>query len=125
MRDIIFRGKLIADGSWSYGNLVVKPIDISIITPDDTPLGKYGQVIPETIGQYTGLTDKKGKKIFEGDILENEEGSIYSASYSNEVVFRKGLFFADGILEFLPNDFELCEVIGNIHDNPELLGVGK
>ncbi|MGN1130216.1 MAG: YopX family protein, partial [Ruminococcus sp.] len=83
------------------------------------------QVIPETVGQYTEFKDKNGKRVFEGDILENEEGYIYSGIYRNKVVFRSGLFFADGIFEFIPNDFKYCEVIGNIHDNPELLEVGE
>lgn len=76
-REILFRGKLLNGGEWSYGNLIVKLSDMAIITPDDTPLGKYGQIDPATVGQYTGLTDKNGRKIFEGDIIrdyfENEE----------------------------------------------------
>ena len=62
MREILFRGK--HNGVWSKGNLIVKKGGVTIITPDDTPLGVYGQVDPSTVGQYTGLTDKNGVKIF-------------------------------------------------------------
>lgn len=128
MRDIIFRGKRTDNGEWVEGYLYITQngeYEISHYS-NYYDCERYTDiVIPETIGQYTGLTDKNGNKIFEGDILENEKGCIYSGSYRNEVVFRDGMFFADGILEFMPNDFELCEVIGNIHDNPELLGVGE
>lgn len=125
-REILFRGKLIGNDRWSYGNLVIKHNSISIITPDSTPLGRYGQVMPETVGQYTGLTDKNGKRIFEGDIVRY---SIYPPGkfVYGDINYRNGVF---GIAE---QDCALCvcsadgvdeyklEVIGNIHDNPELL----
>ena len=53
-REILFRGKL-KDGSWAEGNLVHNLSGVEIITPDETPLGHYGAVDPETVGQYTGL----------------------------------------------------------------------
>ena len=64
MREILFRGKHKADGKWCEGNLHIDKHGVAIITPDDTPLGCYGQVDPATVGQYTGLTDKNGTKIF-------------------------------------------------------------
>lgn len=124
MREILFRGRMTASGEWAYGNLDIKPGGrIAIITPDDTPIGKYGQVDPATVGQYTGLTDKNGVKIFEGDVLRYGE-TIH------RVVFEQrngtayfGLVY--GPQETLPfghyQDLRQLEVIGNIHDNPELL----
>ena len=71
MREILFRGKL-ANGKWAYGNLDIGYNGVCIITPDRTLLGSYGQVDPETVGQYTGLLDAMGRKIFEGDILHGQ-----------------------------------------------------
>lgn len=123
-REIIFRGKLRKDGRWCYGNLDVKKNGVNIITPDDTLLGVYGQVDPATVGQFTGLTDKNGNKIFEGDIVTgwfaHEEITGYISYGSNAVFFieRKGLH---GI--GLNNAADWLVIIGNIHDNPELLEV--
>lgn len=127
MREIIFRGKLLSTGEWTEGNLAVSKTGAAIISPDATPIGKYGQVDPETVGQFTGLLDKNGKKIFEGDVVR-------SVSRQNEVVgvmvFQDGSFELDCISfdefsmwqSFSMSDLELGQVIiGNIHDNPELL----
>lgn len=62
MREYLFRGKMIANGKWSEGNLLVTKQGCCI-TPDATVLGSYGAVDPETVGQYTGMVDKHGTKI--------------------------------------------------------------
>lgn len=131
MREILFRGKLTTDGGWTEGNLAVRKNGMCIITPDATPLGRYGGVYPETVGQYTGRNDKNGKKIYEGDVIKcttpNADipwwiyhESIYVVKYSNDYVGFTPLCEYDceygGAVD--PKDFE---VIGNIHDNPELL----
>lgn len=119
MREILFRGKDIA-GNWHYGVPLVFTEDYVCITAPHT----YNKaVIPETVGQYTGLTDKNGRKIFEGDIVK------YGDTV-HKVVFEQrngtayfGLVYSG--LETLPfgnyQDLRQIEVIGNIHDNPELL----
>ena len=114
---------MIANGKWSEGNLLVTKQGCCI-TPDATVLGSYGAVDPETVGQYTGLTDKNGTKIFEGDIVK------YGDTVHN-VVFEQrngtayfGLVYST--LETLSfgyyQDLKQIEVIGNIYDNPELVG---
>lgn len=124
MREILFRGKRKNNGKWIYGNYCYDELidksgyeDLIIEQPAD---GETHRVIPETVGQYTGLTDKNGKKIFEGDICKHR--SNYSGNTVISVVtYTDGHFLA---LVDKNSGFELSdklEVIGNIHDNPELL----
>lgn len=127
MREILFRGKHMAGDVWCEGNLAVSKGGVAIITPDDTPCGVYGQVAPDTIGQYTGLTDKNGTKIFEGDILsthfdfnnpEVESRTVVEWGNFRWVTHQPG-YEPDDITDF---DKGLWTVIGNVHDNPELIG---
>ncbi len=131
MREILFRGKLLATGEWAYGNLDIKPGGkVAVITPDDTPLGKYGMVDPGTVGQYTGLTDKNGKKIFEGDIVRDDKGNVGHVEFLIQAAgyvivwkhgdTRLGHRARGGGYDRDPS----LEVIGNIYDNPELLEGG-
>lgn len=128
MREILFRGKRKDNGEWVYGAYYkqehiygYEKVVHCIITSKDVlsnDLGlDYEEVIPETIGQYTGLTDKNGKKIFEGDIAKDNYGNIYRIIFSD-----MGYFCAENYIfwEFI-TDLGEIEVIGNIHDNPELL----
>lgn len=122
MREYLFRGKTIANGKWSEGTLLVTKQGCCI-TPDATV---YVAVDSETVGQYTGLTDKNGTKIFEGDIIDfsdRSDGDGYGVVQydANETEF--GIEY-DNIYESLGKHYypEDIEVIGNIYDNPELLG---
>lgn len=134
MREILFRGKL-HNGEWSYGNLSVQMNGVAIITPDDTPLGKYGMVDRESVGQFTGLADKNGKRIFEGDVVRvswhaprrDTVYEVYEVVYSKSGFFTKqnGKLFGQISNYISPNVNMRCEVIGNIHDNPELLEVSN
>lgn len=125
MREYLFRGKMIANGKWSEGNLLVTKQGCCI-TPDATVLGSYGAVDPETVGQYTNMLDKNGRKIFEGDIIDfsdRYDGDGYGVVRYD----AKGTefeFVYDNFCEGLGRCYwpENVEVVGNIYDNPELLG---
>ena len=149
MREILFRGKCKDNGEWVEGYLVKLGRE-SFSDPERygicnkaIPLGGSGvcynlridEVIPETIGQYTGLADKNGKKIFEGDIVnQNRNGfdTLYVAIFTDKEVGSCGCCYPsfDGIAFVFEsakgtraNIFDLypLEVVGNIHDNKEIL----
>ena len=121
MREILFRGKT-EKGKWIEGDLYQSRLKsvfmISYYTEHGNRMTEH--IIFETVGQFTGLTDKNGKKIFEGDIVDYKEeyGEI---AYDNEQAMFNVLFdtWCTDFDHIYP--YEL-EVIGNIHDNPELLG---
>ena len=126
IREVIFRGKRTDNGEWIEGSLLGidwcdKPSTYSIAP--NTPVSVFYSVISETVGQYTGLTDKNGKRIFEGDIvsLVKHDSLIYKVVY---VPCRYELVNSKGVNCFVLDIYksENIEVIGNIHDNPELLG---
>lgn len=131
MREIIFRGKLLKDGRWTVGSLNVSKSDACIITPDERFIGSYGQVDPETVGQYTGVNDKCGGLIFEGDIISAVlvDGIHKDFIWPNKkVVFHAGCFaLYDGMRENIPlGSFAPTvqfRISGNIYDTPELMGV--
>ena len=121
MRDIIFRGKRIDDGEWVEGDLLH-----GYCRGENEPCiasQKHSctfDVIPETVGQYTGLKDKNGKRIFHGDIVTHF--SNYLAKRINNAETNEDGSFMSG--EAFLIDWVECggvEIIGNIHDNPELL----
>ena len=123
MREILFRGKRVDNGEWVYGDLIHRRIwrnDIVIIRVEDNGFDCYVEyeVIPETVGQYTGLSDKNGQRIFEGDIVN----LLYSDFYGQD---RCGKFVYDDMTNtdiiFRIETSHAIEFIGNIHDNPELL----
>ena len=133
MREILFRGKT-QDGEWAYGIPVVLGGRTYILS-DFRYGGAYidKKVIGETVGQFTGLKDRHGKKIFEGDILRHKYGLTFNKLYT--IVFDYGAFCFKTDRYITPlgdSEFGIvgsncliddCEVIGNIHDNPELLEV--
>lgn len=127
MREILFRGKRRDDGQWVYGYLVKFPSPIQVgdsspwdiivppVDPDDSG-GRYN-VDPDTVGQYTGLTDKSGKKIFEGDVVRLP--AIYGSGFAT-VEFCGTAFKAIGE-SFAYRISGNVEIVGNIHDSPGLL----
>lgn len=135
MREILFRGKRIDNGEWVYGNLSILngciyhiiPLQVYIHT-SGIPSCEYYDVDPLTIGQFTGLPDKNGKKIFEGDTVKvtglcpdrDGEKRIWRQFRVGEVFYYHGAFYFDKWI--LCKTSEKCiEIIGNIHDKPELL----
>lgn len=151
MREILFRGKT-DKGEWVQGDLLHPDLYGNGYAIEDFAKEKNNcfDVDPSTIGQYTGLTDKNGKKIFEGDILrygflydyecyleslknpEEYDNEIYDEDIKTSVV-KWGLdydypafdladhnFDCNGLSQIMCGDYEY-EVIGNIHDSPELV----
>lgn len=134
MREILFRGKCIANGEWVYGDLLNVGVDYdyAIRTYGGREHGQVNAVNEKTVGQYTGLTDKNGKKIFEGDIIfcsQEINGNFIDKHIEKGYVEMKhgafGLHRKQGYYRPFKDwleDYEY-EIIGNIHDNPELLEV--
>lgn len=134
MREYEFRGKDIETGEWYYGCLLCtvengcKFINVGMINKHND----YEDVDPNTVGQYTGIKDKNGKKIFEGDIVSFDDCSESTEACYGEGFINCGEVFysAQSLSFFISNrqsvDMEdvlygEIEVIGNIYDNPELL----
>lgn len=149
-KEILFRGKRVDNDEWTFGDLIVSK-NKYYIHPQGNSFQVDGvlsrlivlhEVKSETVGQYTGLTDKNGKKIFEGDILRGfaypfRDGEGKHNYYAEVVWFEDSPAFglvthknpksnvvgiSEGNCEYM-EDWEtfLWEVIGNIYDNPELL----
>ena len=121
-REYKFRGKRVDNGQWIYGHYiryehmgVVKHI---IVTNWAQVYVNSFDVIGETVGQYTGLHDKNGKEVYKGDIV------IYGNKIAVVVWDDDTCSFKLKYKENLYNMWAACEVIGNIHDNPELLKEG-
>ena len=155
IREVIFRGKRLHDNKWIYGNFVSDcEGNPHIIEPrffcedghhlqyednTDTPVF----IIPETVGQFTGLTDKNGRKIFEGDILDVSSDVAYGGVAVHRlgyfvVEFHNGCFMKSALddpqLSFFDNakrkglyhfiSTDIHKIVGNIHDNPDILKGG-
>lgn len=151
MREILFRGKRIDNDEWIEGSLVHRtqfygePDDRYFILYDGEFHCDYydsSEVDFKTVGQYTGLTDKNGKKIFEGDIVKhiNVFEEINSPEIGVVVYEQDECCFeiqrtyknpenvqiptSTSVSYIIPDNRNLYEIIGNIHDNPELVGGG-
>jgi uncharacterized phage protein (TIGR01671 family) len=126
MREILFRGKRVDNNEWVYGFLSKSRGNnhfLSLcIDHEENGVMLSSIVEPETIGQYTGLTDKNGKKIFEGDIVRyNGEKHIVVFETRGETgYFGIKIDHIETWGFCLSVPAKLMEVIGNIHDNPEL-----
>lgn len=143
MREILFRGKRVDNGEWVYGTYGRHTsFDAMIIdrpyldSNGDLTALNFWTVNPETVGQFTGLTDKNGVKIFEGDIVkeyktkDKVKGVVKFGEYQsgiNKYADDLGFYIEWTTENFLIRELgywcrkNMLEVIGNIHDNPELL----
>ena len=141
MREILFRGKRVDNGKWVYGYYFKAThhwnengIHEDWIATDAIQnggwcnvRGKYA-VIPETVSEFTGLTGRNGTKIFEGDICQMKDISYmddtpFVIEWSNEYSgwYRRDLDHASATDVFTPGIAHTATVIGNIHDNPDLV----
>ena len=125
-REILFRGKRIDNNKWVYGYLVealncVTDKNETFIIEQDATYFTYGEfacaveVIPETVGQFTGLCDKNGKKIFEGDIVESPHGTQGFIEWQN----AECAFLVNIGDDWQTMDDCTYEVVGNIYDKGE------
>ena len=145
MRELLFRGKT-SDGEWVEGDVLQTRyhsghIEYQIMP--QTPVSSAVPVLPETIGQFTGLADKNGVRIFEGDILDVSSDVAYGGVAVHRlgyfvVEFHNGCFMKSALddpqLSFFDNakrkglyhfiSTDIHKIVGNIHDNPELLKGG-
>lgn len=125
-REILFRGKRIDNGEWFEGSYWLSRSAVRETTHITDGYGNLFCVIPETVGQFTGLTDKNGVKIFEGDIVTVENPNISDDEYGivkfddDSAMFI--VEFDTFTVDFGNNiDGNQCEIIGNIFDNSEFL----
>lgn len=124
---IRFRGKCKETDVWVYGHLFSDEGKAYIIDTmsEDTQAKEYSEVYPETVGQHTGVYDKKGVGIYEGDIVTLELPAMFEGEGTRGVVRKlEGAYVLDNgsTADYLFSELAVIHIIGNIHDNPELLG---
>ena len=129
MRDIIFRAKMVDDSEWKHGDLITVKRENLCGIKENSLLGLKHLCVSETVGEYTGLSDKNGRMIFEGDIVKAyDDIGDKEIEVKGKIVFNCGCFDIEdseaGYLPLYAFGTEDVEIIGNIYDNPELLAEG-
>lgn len=130
MRERISRGKRFDNGEWVYwdrygritdinGEPTKTEIDLPTLLPYPTYISDLPIINDKTVGDYTGLTDKTGKRIFEGDILSDGDDT-YKVAFDEGVFRIENSNYTTGVYVAIHMD-KINEVVGNIYDNPEML----
>ena len=117
MREILFRGRNVKANVWEYGDLIRNASGKTFIRKNYQDVDIFEEVCPETVGQWTGLTDRNGDYVYEGDILKDPDngnfGMVVWSGTSYHIKFGINMYCADDINYY-------C-LVGNKWDNPELL----
>ena len=118
MREILFRGKTVCDGDWVYGGITWNPSKKEVFIHTEWDEGK---VIPETVGQYTGLCDKNGTKIFAGDIVKTKYGRLCEVRWFSSPCSQCWDLIPIEATQKAPDSYDVwasknLEVVGNVHD---------
>lgn len=134
MREYLFRGKMWDNSEWVYGNVIQsKEGDAFILPIEEGDVTDYYDVIPESVGQFTGRYDKSGNRIFEGSIMKGKFGTGFGGKSTKYKEFNFAIMYHEPTSSFcleMPKGYgnyrfhphwENCEIIGTKHDNPELL----
>ena len=122
MKTIKFRGKRLANGEWCYGSLLVwADGECTILEKSDSSNAVWKREIdPDTVGQFTGLTDAYGKEVYEGDLLRTPEQDIMLVEWQDAKIITKCVRpHNPHNVNSLTYAYPVSVVIGNIHDNPE------
>lgn len=118
MREIKFRGKRVNNGEWVYGDLLrIHGVPYIYLDPAPNGWNDY-EVIPDTVGQFTGLLDKNGKEVYFDDIVRNKYGDIGSVIWFSDWSLR--VDWGGGDIHFIDPEWGL-EVAGNIHDTEQTI----
>lgn len=126
-REILFRGKF--GNEWKYGYLSPEPKGLTIKEPYVCGTSHIWHIDENTLGQFTGLTDINGTKIFEGDIVAFEDATSTENGYYERICYGEVVWDNETVRFEVTNRLSAesdevlweCKIIGNIHDNPELL----
>ena len=125
MREILFRGKMESKDGWIQGDLNTNYAPMHYFIRDKD--GTHFEVIPETVGQFTGLNDKNGVKIFEGDIIQTDDPDEEPAKVFYDERETEFAVIIDNCYYGLGSNFNETDVVvvGNAYDNPDLLWEGR